>query len=573
MAPRSRWPQGARQGGQKGGSTCSFSQVRTHSAAAAAAQLPRSVPTCVLTEAAAEVWVCCAGCASSVLTPAAAAQHSCHTFCVLCVPSAGVLSPQASLLAPASGPRGTGAHSAAAAGAGPARTPYPSAHYSSSLVGTPGSCAGGDDDEDGFVLFTSQSYVRQSQPAISPSFAAGLSAGPEEEPTTTPSQDSRVSERGSWSVGSWAQRSSRVEAVRRSACSRGGSCAGPLRFACAAVHGSMLDLLLQNTHWCTRCCLALTASFVCCAAAVGCLQEPRQSPSHGTTTTGSMAFDLPQPLADEPAAAVLPGPSSTSSQGQDEQEEDLHLQLTCSQLTAPSAAPGAHGTAALAGTGSTTPGDGLGLLLRGGPDLEETTTPELEQIGIVPSQEGGSQHQLLGSGPGAVAVAAAAAGGVGGSRAHAGSTGRGRGGGAPGSSGGRGARGPGVVCEEVTAKQMLFPVFRPLKERKCVILVRHGESSEWRAAACLGSSGYTMGSVWRARSSRPLAASTCLSPPMVARARAPSFNGWGLRRRSPTEVAVTLTCPDRSCACLLLPYNSLQQAGHARQELGRPQDL
>lgn len=43
------------------------------------------------------------------------------------------------------------------------------------------------------MLFTSQSYVRQSQPAISPSFAAGLSAAPEEEPTTTPSQDSRVS--------------------------------------------------------------------------------------------------------------------------------------------------------------------------------------------------------------------------------------------------------------------------------------------------------------------------------------------------------------------------------------------
>lgn len=74
-------------------------------------------------------------------------------------------------------------------------------------MGTPGSCAGGDDDEDGFVLFTSQSYVRQSQPAISPSFAAGLSSGPEEEPTTTPSQDSRVSERGSCSIGSWARQS------------------------------------------------------------------------------------------------------------------------------------------------------------------------------------------------------------------------------------------------------------------------------------------------------------------------------------------------------------------------------
>lgn len=231
-------------------------------------------------------------------------------------------------------------------------------------------------------------------------------------------------------------------------------------------------------------CLALTVSVVCscrCCAAVICLQEPRQSPSHGTTTTGSMVFDLPHPLADEAAAAALPGPSSTSNQGQDEQEE-APLQLTCSQLTAPDAlAPGA--AAGTHGTGSTTPGDGLGLLLHAGPDLEETTTPELEQIGIVPSQEGGSQHQLLGSGPGAAVAAAAAAGGGSGSRVHAASTGRGRGsaaGGVPGGSGGRGARRPGVVCEEVTAKQMLFPVFRPLKERKCVILVRHGESSEWR---------------------------------------------------------------------------------------------
>lgn len=140
---------------------------------------------------------CFAGCASSVLTQQQMRSAMSHLACVVCC-IAGVLSPQASLLAPASGPR-TGAHSAAAggAGAGPTRTPYPSAHYSSSLVGTPGSCAGGDGDEDGFVLFTSQSYVRQSQPAISPSFAAGLSAGPEEEPTTTPSQDSRVSEGGS----------------------------------------------------------------------------------------------------------------------------------------------------------------------------------------------------------------------------------------------------------------------------------------------------------------------------------------------------------------------------------------
>jgi hypothetical protein len=62
------------------------------------------------------------------------------------------------------------------------------------------------------VLHTSQTYVRHSQPAISPSVAAGLSAAdPEdeedeeeaeeeeeehvEEPFTTPSQDSRVRRR------------------------------------------------------------------------------------------------------------------------------------------------------------------------------------------------------------------------------------------------------------------------------------------------------------------------------------------------------------------------------------------
>lgn len=40
---RSRWPQGTRQGGQRGGTTCSFSQVRTQPAAAAAVQVLRSV--------------------------------------------------------------------------------------------------------------------------------------------------------------------------------------------------------------------------------------------------------------------------------------------------------------------------------------------------------------------------------------------------------------------------------------------------------------------------------------------------------------------------------------------------
>lgn len=214
------------------------------------------------------------------------------------------------------------------------------------------------------------------------------------------------------------------------------------------------------------------------------MQEPRQSPSHATTTTGSMSFDLPQHLeaAAEPSAGTARPCSSSGAQQQQQEEEqedqELHQQ-TASQMTAPNAV--GPGAAAAAGQGSTTPGDGLGMMLHGGPDLEETTTPELEQIGIVPSQEGGSQQQhLLGSAPGA--AAAAAAGGFG-SRAHVASAGRGRG---DGSSGGRGSRGPGVVCEEVTTKQMLFPVFRPLKERKCVILVRHGESSEWLVTHCQG---------------------------------------------------------------------------------------
>jgi hypothetical protein len=52
--------------------------------------------------------------------------------------------------------------------------------------------------DDGFVLHTSQSYSRVSQPAISPNVAAGLAAPaddeeePAEEQFTTPSQDSKV---------------------------------------------------------------------------------------------------------------------------------------------------------------------------------------------------------------------------------------------------------------------------------------------------------------------------------------------------------------------------------------------
>jgi hypothetical protein len=110
---------------------------------------------------------------------------------------------------------------------------------------------------------------------------------------------------------------------------------------------------------------------------------------------------------------------------------------------------------------SCTPGEGLGLLLGDDELLEETTTPELEQVGIGGSQEpGGSQLGAgLGLGGGSRRAAAAAA--------------------AAGPGGGGGSRGS-VVLEEVTTKQVLFPIFRPKSCRKCVILVRHGESSEWR---------------------------------------------------------------------------------------------
>ena len=33
--------------------------------------------------------------------------------------------------------------------------------------------------------------------------------------------------------------------------------------------------------------------------------------------------------------------------------------------------------------------------------------------------------------------------------------------------------------QEATTAQALFPIFRPRNQRKCILLVRHGESSEW----------------------------------------------------------------------------------------------
>jgi hypothetical protein len=116
---------------------------------------------------------------------------------------------------------------------------------------------------------------------------------------------------------------------------------------------------------------------------------------------------------------------------------------------------GLHRSGSLNGLASVTPGEGLALLLRDDELLEETTTPELEQVGVSGSQEPGGSQLSAGLGLG------------GGSRRA----------GAGGAAGG-GSRGS-VVLEEVTTKQALFPIFRPKSCRKCVILVRHGESSEW----------------------------------------------------------------------------------------------
>lgn len=114
--------------------------------------------------------------------------------------------------------------------------------------------------------------------------------------------------------------------------------------------------------------------------------------------------------------------------------------------------------------GSDTPGDPLVAPLLG--ELEETTTPELEQIGYSSQDFFSGSQQSAGAAAGASKGrgAAAAAAGAG-----------------PSSS-----RGGGVVCEEVTAKQMMFPIFRPKAQRKCVILIRHGESGKGRAAMTCG---------------------------------------------------------------------------------------
>lgn len=114
--------------------------------------------------------LCAAKAAVQCLTPG---------FCM----SAGLFSPPATLPGP---------------GEAIAFTPH-----HSSLAGASGMSCPGSAGDDGFVLHMSQTYSRASQPAISPSVAAGLSAPQAEDAdaaaeagvSTTPSQDSRVSSR------------------------------------------------------------------------------------------------------------------------------------------------------------------------------------------------------------------------------------------------------------------------------------------------------------------------------------------------------------------------------------------
>jgi hypothetical protein len=76
-----------------------------------------------------------------------------------------------------------------------------------------------------------------------------------------------------------------------------------------------------------------------------------------------------------------------------------------------------------------------------GPAVEETTTPELELVGCY-SQDPSMSGLKAG--------------------------------------GGRERAGAAVEQEfEASTRQTLFPIFRPKRTRKWVVLVRHGESSEW----------------------------------------------------------------------------------------------
>ncbi|WIA15838.1 hypothetical protein OEZ85_012593 [Tetradesmus obliquus] len=308
-------------------------------------------------------------------------------------------------------------------GAAAAFTPYPpSAAWD---MECPGSVGGfGEDD---FVLHTSQSYIRASQPAISPNVAAGLAAAEPEvqeedelqadeeeeeqlgaQPFTTPSQNSKEPPRQSPSNITCSNATHSVDQAE------------------PEPTAGLEPLQQQQQHFAQR--------------------QFRQQWTR--MASAYSASDVPQW---SPAAAAGPGPGPGPSRFGSNSSSQSAVRLA-----------GLPRCGSLGGLASVTPGDGLALLLGEDELLEETTTPELEQVGIGGSQEpGGSQLSAglagLGGGSRRAAAAAAAAGG----------------GAAAGAGGSRGS----VVLEEVTTKQVLFPIFRPKSYRKCVILVRHGEST------------------------------------------------------------------------------------------------
>lgn len=141
---------------------------------------------------------------------------------------------------------------------------------------------------------------------------------------------------------------------------------------------------------------------------------------------------------------------------QEDPAADQHLPLV--PAIEPATGPSRHGSNSSTTTAfdqlehcKCTPGDALTAPVLD--DFEETTTPELEQIGYSSQDFFGSSQQSAGAGAASKGRAAAAA-----------------------AAGQAASRGAGAVCEEVTAKQMMFPIFRPKTQRKCVILIRHGES-------------------------------------------------------------------------------------------------
>eukprot|EP00878_Enallax_costatus_P023466 GHUV01024961.1.p1 GENE.GHUV01024961.1~~GHUV01024961.1.p1 ORF type:complete len:592 (+),score=201.36 GHUV01024961.1:824-2599(+) len=326
----------------------------------------------------------------------------------------------------------------------PATLPGPGAAFTAtphplSLAGASGRpCPGSAGQDDGFVLFMSQTYSRASQPAISPSVAAGLSvpeadaeAAKEAGVSTTPSQDSR---------------------------------------------------------------------------------EPcMQSPSNVTFSNA--------------AGAVC----------QQEAQADTHIPLV--PIADPAAGPSRYGSNSstttafdrLGSAGGSTPGDALAAPLL--EDLEETTTPELEQIGYSSQDFFSASQQSAGAAAGAGKPRGAAPAAILPSTSKS-----------------------GVVCEEVTAKPMLFPIFRPKAQRKCVILIRHGES-EYNS---------------RDARSKSWSDPTCFDAPLTERGRGQARDAWGplvelLKRHKDRGSTLWLSSPlARALETMLLAYPDVQHLAKGR---------